>query len=420
MSTKAKKKASNEEHALLSPSGAHRWMRCIGSLFMEKDCKDEDTVYSREGTGAHWVLQMTLEHNIDAPYFYNGRIAPNGWVVTADMCEEVDKTVQFVRKTVEGYELQGATVTLMPEQRVYYDEAVGLRKGVGFGTSDIILIIEFPDGRKWLHIIDLKYGMGNVVSAVDNEQLRNYGIGTAHSFSFMGPFDEVVMTIHMPRLDFTDDDRLTMKELHAFGVTVKIQGQLALDIYEGVIEFSEEAHLTPGDHCHFCERRGDCKALSEMIAEEVKAGFDDLTGPELDEKADDDLLSRHMSMIELIETWCKGVRRMVESRLLSGETVPGYKLVQGRKGNRKWADETKAKNWLAKLLSEDQMYDKSLISAPAAEKLLKKLRPKNAATIKKLTTQSDGKLSVAPVSDDREAVVLSSVADDFDDLDDIA
>ena len=49
-------------------------------------------------------------------------------------------------------------------------------------------------------------------------------------------------------------------------------------------------------------------------------------------------LSKKMACIDLIEMWCTAVRAKVESELVSGHEVEGYKLVQGKKGNRAWTD----------------------------------------------------------------------------------
>ena len=40
-------------HARLSPSGAHRWMRCPGSVALEAPFPDNSNRYSAEGTLAH-------------------------------------------------------------------------------------------------------------------------------------------------------------------------------------------------------------------------------------------------------------------------------------------------------------------------------------------------------------------------------
>jgi len=69
-------------------------------------------------------------------------------------------------------------------------------------------------------------------------------------------------------------------------------------------------------------------------------------------------------------------------------------------------------------LKHDQMYDYSVISPTAAEKLAKagEIGPRQWPKLQSLITRSDGKPSVAPESDKRPALVVTPSADDFDDV----
>jgi hypothetical protein len=125
-----------------------------------------------------------------------------------------------------------------------------------------------------------------------------------------------------------------------------------------------------------------------------------------------------MDAVDMIEGWCKGVRAEVERRLLAGTFSDGrYKLVEGRAGARAWADEAEAEKLLKSFrLKQDEMYDFTLISPTAAEKVLAATSPKRWAKAQALIRRSDGKPSVAPAADKRPALVRTPVADDFDAL----
>ena len=124
-------------------------------------------------------------------------------------------------------------------------------------------------------------------------------------------------------------------------------------------------------------------------------------------------LAAAMSRVELVEQWCKAIRAEVERRLLNYELVPGFKLVEGRKGNRSWADEKAAEGVLKSLkLTRDQMYDFKLISPTTAEKVLKNF-PSKWDKVNGLVRRSNGKPSVAPATDKRPEMVVSNAADEL-------
>ena len=130
----------------------------------------------------------------------------------------------------------------------------------------------------------------------------------------------------------------------------------------------------------------------------------------------DNYLSVAMSKVGLVEDWCKAVRAEVERRLLAGQTVDGFKLVEGRRGNRKWSSDAEVEALFKSFrLRQDEMYDYSLISPTKAEKLLKDT-PKRWEKAEALISRAEGKPSVAPATDKRPALAVQSVADDFRDL----
>ena len=64
----------------------------------------------------------------------------------------------------------------------------------GFGTGDWIIIAD-----KKLHIIDFKYGMGVLVDAGDNPQIKLYALGALEIYDSLYDIEEVSMTIFQPR-----------------------------------------------------------------------------------------------------------------------------------------------------------------------------------------------------------------------------
>jgi hypothetical protein len=132
--------------------------------------------------------------------------------------------------------------------------------------------------------------------------------------------------------------------------------------------------------------------------------------------SDADWLAAALSQADMIEDWIKAVRAEAERRLLAGDTVPGFKIVEGRAGNRAWNDKAKAEATLkAMRLTIEQMYDLSLISPTTAEKLLKAgtIGPRQWKSLQDMVTRADGKKHVAPNSDPRPALSVTAVEEDF-------
>jgi hypothetical protein len=96
-------------HAKLSPSGAHRWMACPGSVTLEADFPDTSSAYAREGTAAHELAAMVLEDPSSTANHYVGKkiaFDDHGeevvWPITKEMADYVDDYVSFVRERAVG------------------------------------------------------------------------------------------------------------------------------------------------------------------------------------------------------------------------------------------------------------------------------------------------------------------------------
>ena len=124
-----------------------------------------------------------------------------------------------------------------------------------------------------------------------------------------------------------------------------------------------------------------------------------------------------MAKVGLIEDWCKSIRGEIERRLFAGVEVEGYKLVEGKQGNRAWADAAEAEATMKSMrLKMDEMYEQKIISPTTAEKLLKKNAPKKWERLQKHVTRAPGKPSVAPATDPRPGMAIVATASDFSDL----
>ncbi len=387
-------------HAKLSPSGAHRWMRCPGSVALEAPFPDESSVYAAEGTVAHLLASDELEGKQTARERIGTRATVDGFdfVVDEVMVAYVEDYVKLVREYAEGG-------ILLVEQRVPIGHLTGETDATG--TSDAV-IVHADEAR--LTIVDLKYGMGVKVMAADNEQAMMYALGALERYEQLADFTDVCMVIHQPRLNSVSEHWIRVDDLMKFAKKVQ---DAAADVAEAVsvADIGVDSYLTPGEkQCKFCKAKSACPALQAIVDEtaDEEATADDFAD------LGDNALAVAMGRVELIEQWCKGIRAEVERRLTKGLDVPGYKLVEGRKGNRAWSDVKDAEKRLGAVLKRDEMYEEKFISPATAEKLLKK-DPEGLALLEELTHRPEGKLSVASVTDKRPAKATTAVADDFAD-----
>jgi hypothetical protein len=238
-----------------------------------------------------------------------------------------------------------------------------------------------------------------------NPQLSLYGAAGLETFGLAADFKRVRTVIIQPRLNHVSERVQTVEEIAEFVTEVQAATVAANQPSAPLV--------TSTKGCKFCKAKANCKALRDEALE----AFNSVSEPTA---AADDALATAMAKADLIEGWLKSVRAEVERRLLSGTAVPGYKLVQGKRGHRKWSNAEEAETILKTMrVPHDRMYDYSLVTPTTVEKLFKEgvVGPRQWPKLQPLITQSEGGPSVAPETDKRTAMVVTSAsASDFDDV----
>lgn len=419
------------EHArLMPPSSAARRIACPGSYVLESELPDKSSKASDDGTAMHAAAAMCLTQGTDA-VAYIGRYIDVGdekIEFDEDMAELVQPYVDSIRALADGHEL-------LIEQRV--DFSYFVETPDQFGTADAVIIR--TDGELQVH--DFKSGYHRV-DVVRNPQLLLYALGAYAAHSLIHDITSVRLFIHQPKIHNEPSEwACTVHELMAFAEEARRATKLCVaaeHAHKGVASDGFAAtYLRPGDEqCRFCKAAGTCPALAGKVQEVIGADFETivefqaLPHPDLSEEDpvgggplyNGAALATCMQAAPLVETWLKAVRAETERRLLAGQEVPGFKLVQGKKGARKWDDPEAAEVALKTFrLKVEEMYQLKLISPTQAEKLTKPaedgkplIGPRQWPKLSALITQNDGKPSVAPADDKRPALVIAPAIDDFE------
>jgi hypothetical protein len=369
-------------HAVLSPSGAHRWLSCTPSARLEQRFPDKAGDVAREGTLAHSLGELILRFKLK-------KISKPVYQRELKKIEADDLYDHSMQEHAESYsvfvlERYSEALTHTKDAIIYLEHQLNLTEYVpeGFGTGDCVII---ADGT--LEIIDLKYGKGVLVSADKNKQMMLYALGALKEFIFAYDIDNVRMTIFQPRIDnFSTyelgvDDLLTWAELE-----LKPKAKMAFD---------GEGDFEPGTHCQFCKAKAVCKANADFNLELARHDF---AVPEL---MTDENIVDVLSRADLFKSWLKSVEEhALNEALNNGKKWPGYKLVEGR-SNRTYSDEAAvAERLLEKGFAEDLIYKRELLGITAMEKAVGK--KEFTVVLSDLIIKPQGKPTLAPASDKRE------------------
>jgi hypothetical protein len=350
-------------HALLSASGSKRWLSCTPSARLEATLPEQKRStngidFSAEGTLAHTLgeIRLRLQYNQIGQKEYEKEyedVKNNNIYQTYTQPERddfeanVDNYVLYVRSQI------GEGDTPLFEQRVDFSDWVP----DGFGTADVVIL-----SKHSIRVIDLKFGRGVPVSAIDNTQLRLYALGAYAKFKDEYPdIKEVSYTIHQPRLDSISTDGTSITKLVDWAnYFVKPKAKKA---------WSGSGEFLPGDWCQFCRAKAQCRARSDFNTELAKQEF---KAPPL---LDNDEISLVLSKAQQLRTWANDVEEYALTRAVDDGIIPlGYKLGTTVTQRKIYDTELAAAVLLEKGYKEEQIYiPKSLKPIAQLEKVNKKI-----------------------------------------------
>lgn len=371
-------------HALLSASGASRWLVCTPSARLEEQFPDNAGEAAKEGTLAHDICETMLLERLGVisrelaeeriagavanPLYFDGML---------DYCEDY---ATFVFGQFKDYQRKTPDTIIEIEVKLDFNEWVP----EGFGTGDAVII---TGGT--LHIIDFKFGKGVPVSCEQNKQMMLYALGALYLYKWLYNITNVVMTVYQPRLENVSSWEVSAESLEIWAeIYLK---PVATQAYNG------EGDFTPGDHCRFCKAKNRCRGLAAFNQEVEKYC------PGTSDTLTDDEIADILTRADMYVSWINSITDYAQDQAVNhGKHWPGFKLVEGR-SVRTYLDETKvAQALLNNNIPRDAIYVEKLLGITAMEKAITK--KKFDTLLSGLVIKPEGKPTLVPLSDKRPAL----------------
>lgn len=378
------------QHALLSASGAHRWLHCTGSPLLEKDLPDSTSVYALEGTLAHYLCELKLTA-------YTGEITKRKLTSMKNKLMKSELWQPEMDSTSEAYldYIKDITMSYTVKPVILTEKKVDFSRYVpeGFGTADCLIL-----AGDTLHVVDYKHGKGVVVDADHNPQMMLYALGAMGELSLLYRFKYVHMTIVQPRVNNISEFTMTSDELTEWGETVvKPKAEAAI---------SGKGEFEAGDWCRFCRAKRQCKTRYES---------NDSLYPELSAQHDPRLitleeLGKYLKRGKDMAAWLEDMKEYALSESLAGADVPGWKAVEGR-GSRAFTDTDEAVDTLIKNgIDESVLYERRVLTLAQMEKAVGKKA--FGELVGDLVVKNPGKPTLVEESDKRPRITNQPTAAD--------
>ncbi|AEY69585.1 exonuclease [Burkholderia phage vB_BceS_AH2] len=428
-------------HSIFAPSSSAMWLTCPGALIPNLLARDTAGIEAATGTVAHDLGEHWLKSG-ERPDRRVGEIVR---LAEGDQVFDIEITVEMLNFVQEYVDF----CSFMPgkhivEERVFFSRLTPIpNQG---GRMDFAAL-----HRRVAKVVDLKFGEGvHVDAAYDlddprslvlkngelvangNTQAMLYALGLLFKYGNEYDLDEFEISIVQPRRENVQTWQTTRKELLRFAKWAKDRAHDAWRL---------DAPVRPSPKaCQWCKVRGNCPAFLKIAEDISNEAFADLIDPinretaiEVVDAIESGLfdpqfqppallstkaMAKALPFRGVFEKWFSDVEAELEQRAMSGEKVPGQKLVEAR-SNRVFTDEQKAVKRLAEAgVHWLNLYTTKFISPAQAEDLLAKFGMKKTDAVeflKSVVRKPPGKPTLAPENDKRPAFVSP---DDgvFDDL----
>ena len=337
----------------LRPSSASRWIACPASA---KLCAQVPQRPSGEaaniGTAIHALAETCFQLGSD-PMQFTGQTV-EGITMTEDNCLYALEHMKAI------WAIQDQLGSVKVEVPVMLFNTPIFKLG---GTADVV---GHSISQKKLIIADLKTGKGWVDA--DTEQLKIYALAAIATLRL--DIDEVELQIIQPHHGEKRIHTMTADELGEW------EENILMPAVDDAI--SDAPSFRPSESaCQWCDAKTICPAQQQQF--DVVAANTDITVMDKDEVKQVMLaltpaqISAILDKAPLVEKFIAAVQEhALQAMEKDGMVVPGWQLAPKR-ASRKWIDGNAAREKLTAIgLSDTDIFETTLITPAAAEKLLPK------------------------------------------------
>lgn len=411
------KSGSNNEHAKLSPSSASQWKYCPASIVMKQEYPDDSGAAAREGTAMHTLSEVLLnsyikagvyDGNIDSAEKYSGEYVldegrgeiqskrvKGAILITSEMCKMVDGYVSYVLPILHSAE------KFTVEKRINLTRVLGTGDLPTFGTADLEAVIKHGDNEYTLIILDLKTGRIKV-QVNDNDQLTLYALGSLERLGKIYNITRVRLAIYQPYAGGASECDIGMESMGYAKKSFYNAAQKALDaLRRGKKGLTPDDFKTSVTACKWCRHNEKCAAALGQKMEIASVDLADkpkTTGTDI---SMEDLAAQYND-IPRMEAQIAQIKKAMYKALLDGKKVPGYKIVNGNPGQRKWTSPDRIEQILKEAkLPRLLIYSHKLVSPTEAEKRLAKDYPEVYGKIAGMITRDLGGPVITSADDER-------------------
>lgn len=306
-------------HARFSPSSAHRWINCPGSIAaieaLGDDLGDDSSPASKLGTSAHALLEVCVVLGCRPEVFMGCELEPNHPIVDERMINGVNIALDWIEDYVDQHGAEN--LIIIPERKVYIGPMIGLTEDECNGTSDLTIIHK---DMSCLTTADYKNGVMKV-EPEDNPQTMLYTAGDINELDGKKykRYKNVIIQPNGNQRRPVNEATFTHSKLVKF---------LSQAENAAAIAKMPDAPRNAGEWCFFCKAKDNCQTRRRKARAAAADEFGEWKDPET---IGDDEMEEVLSEADQLLNYVRSVQARALRMAVAGHKFKGYEVGYGKR-----------------------------------------------------------------------------------------